>query len=83
MRLTLNDDERDLLKRLLESDLGDLRFEIADTDSKSMRDDLKRDEAMLKAILERLERGGDREDGDDGAGAIVEAEEVVVIVEEQ
>jgi hypothetical protein len=80
MRLTLNDDERDLLKRLLESDLGDLRFEIADTDSKSMRDDLKRDEATLKAILERLERGGD---GDDGAGAIVEAEEVVVIVEEQ
>jgi len=82
MRLTLNDDERELLKRLLESDLGDLRFEIADTESKPMRDDLKRDEAMLKAILGRLERADDDDAAADGEAVVIEAEEVVIVEEE-
>jgi hypothetical protein len=35
--------------------LSDLRMEIADTDSMQFREDLKRQEALLSRLLQRLE----------------------------
>lgn len=46
--------EADLLKEILESDLGDLRMEIADTDLKTLRDKLKEREATIRQLIERL-----------------------------
>jgi hypothetical protein len=54
MNLTLEPEDVDLLERVLSSRLGDLRMEISNTDSYEFRQDLKADEARLKALLERL-----------------------------
>ncbi len=52
--LQLSDDEAAVLRAVLEADVTDLRMEIANTDSKEFRDDLKRKEASLRSMLERL-----------------------------
>jgi hypothetical protein len=54
MRLTLEDQDRELLTRVLTRYLGDLKMEIGDTDSRTMRAELHRDEDAIKSILERL-----------------------------
>jgi hypothetical protein len=59
MNLTLEPEDVDLLERVLSGRLGDLRMEISNTDSYDFRQDLKADEARLKALLERLRQ--DRE----------------------
>jgi hypothetical protein len=46
--------ERNTLKEILESDLADLRMEIAGTDLKSFRDKLKEKEAIIIRLIERL-----------------------------
>lgn len=46
--------EADLLKEVLESDLRDLRMEIAGTDLKEFRDKLKEREATMRQLIERL-----------------------------
>ena len=46
--------ERDLLKEILETNLSDLRMEVAATDLKSFRDKLKEKEAVIKQLIERL-----------------------------
>ena len=46
--------EADLLKEVLESDLRDLRMEIAGTDLKDFRDKLKEREATMRQLIERL-----------------------------
>ncbi len=46
--------EANLLKEILESDLGDLRMEIAGTDLKSFRDKLKEKESIITQLIERL-----------------------------
>jgi hypothetical protein len=53
-QLTLDADEARLLEGALRSYLSELRSEIAATDSADMRDDLKRQEAALSGILQRL-----------------------------
>jgi hypothetical protein len=57
-QLTLTDEEAGTLRRVLEEYVSDLRMEIADTDSMDFRDQLKREEAFLKRLIEKL--GTDR-----------------------
>ena len=55
-QITLNNEETLKLKGILESYLSDLRMEIADTDRKGYRDDLKEDELFLKDLIESLSK---------------------------
>ena len=52
--LELTPDEALLLKEILQSHLGDLRMEIADTDLQSFRDKLSSNEELIKRIIDRL-----------------------------
>ena len=47
-------DEALLLKEILQSYLGDLRMEIADTDLQSFRNKLRSNEELIKRIIDRL-----------------------------
>jgi len=53
-QITLTDEEAGRLKEILGSLLSDLRMEIADTDRKEYRDELKNDEDFIRAITEKL-----------------------------
>ncbi|PYP73005.1 MAG: hypothetical protein DMD36_00890 [Gemmatimonadetes bacterium] len=57
-QLTLTDEEAGTLRRVLEQYVSDLRMEIADTDSMDFRDQLKREEAFLKKLIEQLGTDG-------------------------
>ena len=52
--LQLTATEASLLKEILETNLSDLRMEIAGTDLKSFRDKLKEKEAVITQLIERL-----------------------------
>jgi hypothetical protein len=54
-KLELTADEALLLKEILQSELGDLRMEIAGTDLQSFRDKLKSNEELIKRIIDRLQ----------------------------
>ncbi len=54
MNLQLSGEEAEAVRSALGSYLSDLRMEIADTDRKGMRDELKRREALLEAVLRRM-----------------------------
>ena len=54
--LELDEKEVVLLRETLASDLSDLGYEIANTDSKDYRDDLKEKQKALKRIVEQLEK---------------------------
>jgi len=54
MELLLDVAETDLLLNVLNRFLADLREEIGKTESFQMRQDLKHDEATLKALIQRL-----------------------------
>ncbi len=56
MHLTLQDDDAQVLHETLSNVLSDLRMEIADTENKSFRDQLKHREEILEGILSELER---------------------------
>jgi hypothetical protein len=58
IRLDLTEEEANTLRSILESYLSDLRMQIASTESKELRDELKEGEAFLKEIIERLQVGG-------------------------
>ncbi len=58
MELHLYDHELELLRDVLSNDLARLIHEIARTDSRSARKELKRGEAVLEGILDKL--GGSR-----------------------
>jgi hypothetical protein len=53
MNLQLTDEEAEAIRSALASYLSDLRMEIADTDRKQMRDQLKRREDLLRSVLLR------------------------------
>ncbi len=55
-KVDFNQKELEVLKETLWSYLGDLRYEIADTDKKSWRDFLKGKEESIKSILTKLEK---------------------------
>jgi len=52
--ITLTDDEKEALILLLEGSLSDLSFEIADTDRKNFRDQLKARRDLLRKVLDSL-----------------------------
>ncbi len=53
-QIALSTDEAKTLKFILESYLSDLRMEIADTDRKDFRDNLKDREVFNKDMLTKL-----------------------------
>lgn len=55
MELTLTAAESDLLRSTLGRAIGNLKMEISNTENFAMRNELKQDEVLLKAILERLQ----------------------------
>jgi hypothetical protein len=54
--LSITPADADLLREILEGALGDLRMEIADTDSYDFRQALKRKESLLHRLLDDLSR---------------------------
>jgi hypothetical protein len=54
-QLTMTQEEAAALRGILSYYLSDLRMEIADTDSMQFRGGLKRQEVLLKKILEQLD----------------------------
>jgi hypothetical protein len=54
--LLLDERESDLVLRILSNALGDLRMTIADTENYAWRQDMKKDEELLKTLIARLER---------------------------
>jgi len=52
--LALSAEESEMLRYILESYLGDLRMEIADTDSLDFREMLKKREVFIKKVLPQL-----------------------------
>ena len=63
MHLTLDDEQRALLRELLDSAYRDLRYEIADTDNSRFKDELREREAEVGALLDLV--GGPLPDRDD------------------
>lgn len=61
IELDLNRSETEILADVLESYLSDLRMEIADTDSKDFRDQLKVRKQVLIKVLAALGRDADGE----------------------
>jgi hypothetical protein len=57
MELTLDAEETELIRSVLTQYLADLRGEIGKTDSRELRQDLHRREAMLQKIVGRLAQG--------------------------
>jgi len=51
----LTDEQQELLTDLLKGVLGDLSYEIADTDNSTFKDKLKKRRDALKSIAEQLQ----------------------------
>ena len=58
MTIRFNDRELEVLRETLGSVLSDLRMEIADTDLKDFRDQLKAKRSLLEVILGKLDDDG-------------------------
>jgi hypothetical protein len=56
MELQINATEARLLGRILTNYRGDLRMEIADTDQADLRAALKRNEALIDGLIDRLSK---------------------------
>ena len=54
MDLTLTNMELQMLRELLEADYSRIILEIAKTDTRKMREELKIREALLKGVMEKL-----------------------------
>lgn len=52
--LTLTEEEAGVLAEVLDQALGDLRYEIADTDNHAFREGLRTRYALLEAVRSRL-----------------------------
>lgn len=57
--LKFTEEERALLVELLESDISELRMEIADTDRREYREMLKSREALMKKMEEKLSQASE------------------------
>ncbi len=56
MNVTLSTDEMAMLKRLVETALGETRVEVHRTHfTPELRDELKQEEQMLRGLLEKFE----------------------------
>lgn len=56
MQLELSVEDQDLLTRLLEREIGDTRVEARHTDDRRYREQLERNEASLRDLLDRLRK---------------------------
>ena len=54
VQISLNIEEAEMIKDILSEYLSDLRMEIADTDRKNFREELKKKEVLLKDLLQQL-----------------------------
>ena len=72
MELILRHEEIPLLHRILKQHLPELRAEVVRTENYGWRQDLKRDEATLKAIIARLEQAIDDDESPEPAERLVE-----------
>lgn len=54
-KLELSDKQQEILADVLKNVLGDLRYEIANTDLSSFRDQLKEKREHLESIADQLE----------------------------
>ena len=54
MQINLTTEEAGMLNEILTNYLSDLRMEIADTDSMSFREEMKKREALLNRLLKDL-----------------------------
>jgi len=61
IRLELTEQERQVLRDALEGYLSDLRMEIADTDRKNFREQLKQNKEILQNILNQLKRADEEQ----------------------
>jgi hypothetical protein len=52
--IQLAEEEADVLRSVLEESISELRMAVANTDSMDFREDLKRKEEILKALVGRL-----------------------------
>ena len=57
MDIALNEQEAEFLEGLLKKTLGETREEVYHTDVAQFKDDLKRDEQLLRNILAKLTAG--------------------------
>jgi len=55
-QLIFTEEEQELLVEILESEISDLRMEIADTDRRGYREMLKNREILMKSIRQKLEQ---------------------------
>jgi hypothetical protein len=62
MQLDLNDGETELLRQVLDSAFRELKYEIADTDTRRYKEDLKNRLHVLESVLDRV--GGPLPDAD-------------------
>jgi hypothetical protein len=58
VQLNLDAKDAEALARILKIYMSDLRFEIADTDLFTLREELKEVESEIKTILEQLSKQG-------------------------
>ena len=58
MKIELNDNERETLREVLQSYLSELTSEIAHTDVREFRDNLKSKRTIIEGISRRLESAG-------------------------
>ncbi len=56
MDLMLTEPEAELLRELLDADVDRLIMEIANTDGRAAKKDLREREALLEGILDRIKR---------------------------
>jgi len=52
--LELDDKQQEILKEILDNTVGDMRYEIADTDNSVFKDNLKERRDAVVIILEKL-----------------------------
>ncbi len=57
MEFNLQPEEAKLLARILDEHLSDLRMEIGRTEQFELRESMKQEEEMIKAMLGRLHQG--------------------------
>ena len=53
--IRLSPEETEMLRKILESYLSDLRVEIGGTEVKDLREELKKEEGFIKELLHRLQ----------------------------
>ncbi|HEY7472465.1 MAG TPA: hypothetical protein VIE68_08975 [Gemmatimonadota bacterium] len=54
MEIELDDEERQILRTILDSELADLRMEMSDTERKDFRDRLARRKAVIEKVIAAL-----------------------------